>query len=223
MTPKLINKNKRDMTHTNDDKRKKPLIERKGDWLCPKCSNLNFAFRLICNRCQSPKFEADSQNQTQTNPLSNSINSNPLLTSPQNQLNPFNTHFPPNNQLNQPNNNTPPFGGMPPLTPPHNQLNLQSQPNLNSLIQQTQTNTPPLGQGLNFMQQFQEANDVAQQKELTPQESVEVGDVNTNNLLKFQSSSSGEEQDEDNEGVLNGEIVNDDDEDHYEDAPDQLY
>ena len=224
MTPKLINKNKRDMIHTNnDDKRKKPLIERKGDWLCPKCSNLNFAFRLICNRCQSPKFEADSQNQTQTNPLSNNINSNPLMMSPQNQLNPFNTHFTPNNQLNQSNNNTPPFGGMPPLTPPHNQLNLQSQPNLNSLIQQAQTNTPPLGQGLNFMQQFQQVNDVVPPNELTAQESVEVGDVNTNNLLKFQSSSSGEDDDDDNEGVLNGEVVNDDDDDHCEDDPDQLY
>ena len=183
MTPKLINKNKRDIIHSNDDKRKKPLIERKGDWLCPKCSNLNFAFRLICNRCQSPKFEADSQNQTQANPLSNNINPNPLMTSSQNQLNPFNTHFPSNNQLNQSNSNTPPFGGMPPLTPPHNQLNLQSQSNLNSLIQQAQTSTPPLGQGLNFMQQFQQVNDVVPQNELNVQESVEVGDVNTNNLV----------------------------------------
>jgi hypothetical protein len=63
MTPKLINKNKREMIYNNEDKRKKPLIERKGDWLCPKCNNLNFAFRLICNRCQSPKFDADSQQQ----------------------------------------------------------------------------------------------------------------------------------------------------------------
>jgi hypothetical protein len=112
---------------------------------------------------------------------------------------------------------------MPPLTPPHNQLNLQSQPNLNSLIQQAETSTSPLGQGLDFMQQFQQVNDVVPQNELNVQESVEVGDVNTNNLLKFQSSSSGEDDDDDNEGVLNGDVVNDDDDHCDDDDPDQLY
>ena len=34
---------------------KKPFDKRKGDWLCPECHNLNFAFRVICNRCQIPK------------------------------------------------------------------------------------------------------------------------------------------------------------------------
>ena len=65
MNPKLINKNRRDNMHNNnnaymsmEDKKKKPLIERKGDWLCSKCRNLNFAFRLICNRCQLPKGDA---------------------------------------------------------------------------------------------------------------------------------------------------------------------
>ena len=27
------------------------LIERNGDWICSSCKNLNFAFRIICNRC----------------------------------------------------------------------------------------------------------------------------------------------------------------------------
>jgi len=27
----------------------------RGDWNCVKCSNLNFAFRFYCNRCQAPK------------------------------------------------------------------------------------------------------------------------------------------------------------------------
>lgn len=35
----------------NDDKKKKPFIEREGDWICYKCKNLNFAFRTNCNRC----------------------------------------------------------------------------------------------------------------------------------------------------------------------------
>ena len=24
---------------------------KKGDWLCPKCNNINFAFRTVCNIC----------------------------------------------------------------------------------------------------------------------------------------------------------------------------
>ena len=34
---------------------KKPFDKRKGDWLCPECHNLNFAFRIVCNRCKIPK------------------------------------------------------------------------------------------------------------------------------------------------------------------------
>ena len=34
---------------------KKHLDIRKGDWQCPKCNNLNFAFRVLCNRCKLPK------------------------------------------------------------------------------------------------------------------------------------------------------------------------
>ena len=64
---KLINKNRRDDFFNPDDKKKKPLIERKGDWLCPKCRNLNFAFRLICNRCQLPKSDAGGQMPYQNN------------------------------------------------------------------------------------------------------------------------------------------------------------
>ena len=72
MTPKIISKNRRDDYFNPDEKKKKPLIERKGDWLCPKCRNLNFAFRLICNRCQLPKSDAVSPMPfTQSNPLLN--------------------------------------------------------------------------------------------------------------------------------------------------------
>ena len=34
---------------------KKPFDKRKGDWRCPSCNNLNFAFRVICNRCKLQK------------------------------------------------------------------------------------------------------------------------------------------------------------------------
>ena len=65
--PKLVNKNRRDDNNNPEEKKKKPLIERKGDWLCPKCRNLNFAFRLICNRCQLAKSEAENMLSFQQN------------------------------------------------------------------------------------------------------------------------------------------------------------
>lgn len=42
-----------------DRKKKKPFTERVGDWVCIKCKNLNFSFRIICNRCQLPKTESE--------------------------------------------------------------------------------------------------------------------------------------------------------------------
>ena len=48
--PKTNNK-KSDNSKTG----KKHLDIRKGDWQCPKCNNLNFAFRVLCNRCKLPK------------------------------------------------------------------------------------------------------------------------------------------------------------------------
>lgn len=50
--PKNFN-NKPIINNTKNDK--KPFDKRKGDWLCPECHNLNFAFRIVCNRCQLPK------------------------------------------------------------------------------------------------------------------------------------------------------------------------
>ena len=40
---------------------KKPFDKRKGDWFCPDCHNLNFAFRFFCNRCQRPKDNSLTQ------------------------------------------------------------------------------------------------------------------------------------------------------------------
>ena len=41
--------------YINAKNKKKPFDKRKGDWYCPKCNNLNFAFRINCNRCKMPK------------------------------------------------------------------------------------------------------------------------------------------------------------------------
>ena len=71
MMPKLINKCRRDENSNPEEKKKKTLIERKGDWLCPKYRNLNFAFRLICNRCQLAKSEAENMISFQQNILIN--------------------------------------------------------------------------------------------------------------------------------------------------------
>lgn len=45
-----------------EKKKKKPFVERVGDWVCLKCKNLNFSFRLACNRCQLTKFENEKLN-----------------------------------------------------------------------------------------------------------------------------------------------------------------
>ena len=44
-------------------KKKKPFVERVGDWNCFKCKNLNFSFRVNCNRCQLSKKESEKLNE----------------------------------------------------------------------------------------------------------------------------------------------------------------
>ena len=50
-------------TKKNKKKNKKPFDKRKGDWKCPNCNNLNFAFRIVCNRCQIPKPDNISEDE----------------------------------------------------------------------------------------------------------------------------------------------------------------
>ena len=35
------------------------FVERQGDWICMRCKNLNFSFRIVCNRCKISKAESD--------------------------------------------------------------------------------------------------------------------------------------------------------------------
>lgn len=41
----------------------KVFPEREGDWVCQSCKNLNFAFRVQCNRCQLPKGSAEKKEE----------------------------------------------------------------------------------------------------------------------------------------------------------------
>lgn len=45
----------------NKKKKKKELVERKGDWPCYDCKNLNFAFRVRCNKCGLDKQASEKK------------------------------------------------------------------------------------------------------------------------------------------------------------------
>ena len=53
--PKSLEQIKIENEQKSLERKKQPLIEREGDWKCPKCHNLNFAFRNSCNKCKIPK------------------------------------------------------------------------------------------------------------------------------------------------------------------------
>ena len=71
---KLENKRKNELklnpNSQMENNNKKRIKEREGDWICPKCSNLNFSFRILCNRCSFPKKEP-SMNYAQCNIMRN--------------------------------------------------------------------------------------------------------------------------------------------------------
>ena len=49
-----VNENENDIDENANIKKK--LVIRPGDWICGYCHNLNFAFRIACNRCRMSKF-----------------------------------------------------------------------------------------------------------------------------------------------------------------------
>ena len=59
--------------------KKKKFAERVGDWICTKCKNLNFSFRVICNRCELSKTENDRLYDQYINNLPNCQNINELF------------------------------------------------------------------------------------------------------------------------------------------------
>ena len=67
----------------SEKKKKKPFVERVGDWVCIKCKNLNFSFRVVCNRCQLPKNESEKMFQQYMDNLMNYVKINEMM---QNQI-----------------------------------------------------------------------------------------------------------------------------------------
>ena len=56
-----------------EGKGQKQFSEREGDWICFNCKNVNFSFRIICNRCQLPKNESDKLLQLNLSLISNNL------------------------------------------------------------------------------------------------------------------------------------------------------
>lgn len=85
-TPIFINqtnKNTKNIYNKFQTRKMRPFTERTGDWICKNCRNLNFAFRIECNRCKLPKKDIivnDNVNINEKNDsglnLCNNINNN---------------------------------------------------------------------------------------------------------------------------------------------------
>ena len=70
------NSNKNQKIYFNKGKKGRPFTERSGDWVCANCRNLNFAFRIICNRCHLPKIESEKFVNGKFEKVNNSPNEN---------------------------------------------------------------------------------------------------------------------------------------------------
>lgn len=45
----------------NNKKKKKEFVQRKNDWFCYRCKNINFGFREKCNKCHLKKEESEKK------------------------------------------------------------------------------------------------------------------------------------------------------------------
>ena len=57
-------------------KKNKTFAERTGDWICNSCKNLNFAFRVVCNRCQLPKPKDPEKKEITEEKKNNNLEAN---------------------------------------------------------------------------------------------------------------------------------------------------
>ena len=80
-------------------KMKKPFEIRDGDWTCSDCGNLNFAFRVRCNRCGISK-EASEEKKSNNNDSEQKHNN----TKDNSNNNNLNNNTNNNNNINNPKN-----------------------------------------------------------------------------------------------------------------------
>jgi len=67
---------------TNEENAKKShFVERQGDWVCTRCKNLNFSFRIMCNRCKISKTESEMIYEGQMHNIYNLIKYNEMVHS----------------------------------------------------------------------------------------------------------------------------------------------
>jgi hypothetical protein len=57
-------------------KKRTGFTGRTGDWTCNNCRNLNFAFRVVCNRCKLPKPSTTEKKETNDDKKNNFENNN---------------------------------------------------------------------------------------------------------------------------------------------------
>ena len=50
-------------TDKSKGKKRKTFNERDGDWCCYKCKNINFSFRIKCNRCKLGKKDSEKMTE----------------------------------------------------------------------------------------------------------------------------------------------------------------
>ena len=86
---------KSDSNFRKKNRHKNHFKIRFGDWICPKCDNLNFSFRNKCNRCGLPK-ELQNNNNVQGDENNTNIQ-RPILLNNININYIFNSIFPINN------------------------------------------------------------------------------------------------------------------------------
>ena len=80
-TKEEINKKKE-----KNKKNKKKIKERKTDWLCLNCQNLNYGFRKVCNRCKIERKEEYPSIFLEPNQKINGNNNNFILMNNYNNL-----------------------------------------------------------------------------------------------------------------------------------------